>query len=599
MATEIKVPTLGESVTEATVAKWLKKAGEAVEADEALVELETDKVTLEVNAPAAGTLSEISVEEGGNVEVGAVLGLVEEGQAAAAASGKDSGKKQESRPETEKAETPAKSGGEEKAASGKGKAGSTGSDKSGSAGSGKSVDVVVPTLGESVTEATVAKWLKKAGEAVEADEALVELETDKVTLEVNAPEAGSLSEVLAEEGETVEVGAVLGKVAAGAAGAAPAQESAAEDTADKADADSEETAPQPAASEDKQGAASEEEGQLDPTAVSRSGEGGKITADDLRQFVESASPSAASLSPAVAKLIEENDLDPARIEGTGPQGRITKEDVQNVLDGKTELKPRPQVSSGQAAAAAPAPSATAETPASEGGPREEREKMSKLRQTIARRLKEAQDTAAMLTTFNEVDMSEVMAVRSEFKEAFEKKHGVKLGFTSFFAKAVVGALKELPKVNARIDGDEIVYNRFYDIGMAVSTPNGLMVPVIRDCDKKSYAEIEQSLGDVAARARDGKLGMDEMQGGSFTITNGGVFGSLLSTPILNMPQSGILGLHKIQERPMAVNGQVEIRPMMYVAMSYDHRIIDGREAVTFLVRVKEQMENPQRMLLDL
>ncbi|WP_022728554.1 2-oxoglutarate dehydrogenase complex dihydrolipoyllysine-residue succinyltransferase [Fodinicurvata sediminis] len=593
MATEIKVPTLGESVSEATVARWLKKAGETVEADEALVELETDKVTLEVNAPAAGTISEITAEEGANVEVGAVLGLIGEGQAAAS-SGKSSDAKSEDKKDSQPAKQEAKA--EDKAASTSSESASSGKGKTGGAGSGQSVDVVVPTLGESVAEATVARWLKKPGEAVEADEALVELETDKVTLEVNAPEAGSLSEILAEEGVNVEVGAVLGKIAAGAAGSEPAQSGAEEEKSEGTESDSEERTAQ--ADKGKAAAGADTDQHLDPSSAPRSGEGGKITADDLRQFVESASPSAASLSPAVAKLVEENDLDPARIQGTGPQGRITKEDVQNVIDGKTQLKPRPKVAAGQAATAA-AGQATSQSPSAESGPREERVRMTKLRQTIARRLKEAQNTAAMLTTFNEVDMGEVMAVRSEFKEAFEKKHGVKLGFTSFFAKAVVGALKEQPTVNARIDGEELVYNKFYDIGMAVSTPNGLMVPVIRDCDSKSYADIEKALGDVAARARDGKLTMEEMQGGSFTITNGGVFGSLLSTPILNMPQSGILGLHKIQERPMAVNGKVEIRPMMYVAMSYDHRIIDGREAVTFLVRLKEQMENPQRMLLDL
>ncbi|MGM0561916.1 MAG: 2-oxoglutarate dehydrogenase complex dihydrolipoyllysine-residue succinyltransferase [Pseudomonadota bacterium] len=594
MATEIKVPTLGESVTEATVARWLKKAGESVSADEPLVELETDKVTLEVNAPADGTISEIKAEEGANVEVGAVLGLIGEGQAAAPSNKASSEKASEDKKDSQPAKQEAKA--EEKAASAPSDSASSGKGKSGSAASGKSVDVVVPTLGESVSEATVARWLKKPGEAVEADEALVELETDKVTLEVNAPEAGSLSEILAKEGENVEVGAVLGKVAAGASGSdsAPAEDK--EEQSGKAEPDGGKKAADTGKSQPE--AKADDDRHLDPSAAPRSGEGGKITADDLRQFVESASPSAASLSPAVAKLIQENDLDPARIQGTGPQGRITKEDVQNVIDGKTQLKPRPKVSVGQAAPAAAA-QPSSQSPSAESGPREERVRMTKLRQTIARRLKEAQNTAAMLTTFNEVDMGAVMAVRSEFKEAFEKKHGVKLGFTSFFAKAVVGALKEQPTVNARIEGEEIVYNKFYDIGMAVSTPNGLMVPVIRDCDSKSYADIEKDLGDVAARARDGKLTMEEMQGGSFTITNGGVFGSLLSTPILNMPQSGILGLHKIQERPMAVNGKVEIRPMMYVAMSYDHRIIDGREAVTFLVRLKEQMENPQRMLLDL
>jgi 2-oxoglutarate dehydrogenase E2 component (dihydrolipoamide succinyltransferase) len=299
------------------------------------------------------------------------------------------------------------------------------------------------------------------------------------------------------------------------------------------------------------------------------------------------------LGPAVRKLVEENDLDPAVIPASGKDGRLTKEDVLNFLEGKS----KPLAAPAKAPAQAKAPSAPA-APA-QAGAREERVRMTKLRQTIARRLKEAQNTAAMLTTFNECDMGAVMELRSQYKDAFEKKHGVKLGFSSFFTKAVVGALQELPAVNARIDGEEIVYHHFYNIGMAVSTPNGLMVPVMRDCDKKSFAEIEKSLGELAAKGRDGKLSMDEMTGGTFTITNGGVFGSMMSTPILNMPQSAILGLHKIQERPMAVSGKVEIRPMMYLALSYDHRIIDGREAVTFLVRVKEAIEDPQRLLIGM
>ena len=326
---------------------------------------------------------------------------------------------------------------------------------------------------------------------------------------------------------------------------------------------------------------------------------GKITKDGLMAFLEEAA--LGHLGPAARKEIKERGLDPTVIPATGKDGRLTKEDIVNFVEGKTKAIAPPTASA--AAASAPVSSAAA-APAEAPAPgaaalREERVKMSRLRQTIARRLKEAQSTAAMLTTFNEVDMGAVMALRSQYKESFEKKHAVRLGFSSFFAKAVVAALTEIPSVNARIDGDELVYNKFFDIGMAVSTPNGLMVPVIRDCDRKSFAEIEAALGELAGKGRDGKLSMEEMTGGSFTITNGGVFGSLLSTPILNMPQSGILGLHKIEQRPMAVDGQVVIRPMMYVALSYDHRIIDGREAVTFLVRVKEAIEDPQRLLLDL
>ncbi len=579
MATDIVVPTLGESVTEATVAQWLKQPGEAVALDEPVVELETDKVTLEVNASTAGVLSEVIAGEGDNVEVGALLGRIGEGEGTAPAPKAD----------TPKAEAPKAEAAKEEAKPAAAPA------PSGGGGNGQATDVVVPTLGESVSEATVAKWLKQPGEAAAADEPLVELETDKVTLEVNAPAAGTLQSIAAEEGATAEVGALLGVFPAGGA-AAPAKAEAPAKAPEKS------PAPAPAPTETKTEApqaapAGEDSKKLDPGAAPRTG--GKITKSDLMAFLEGAA--VGDLGPAVRKLVEENDLDPAVIPATGKDGRLTKEDVVNFLDGKT--KPLAAPASAPAAPAAKAPSAPASAPGASpeasGGKREERVRMPKLRQTIARRLKEAQNTAAMLTTFNECDMSAVMALRSQYKDAFEKKHGVKLGFSSFFTKAVVGALQELPAVNARIDGDEIVYNHYYDIGMAVSTPNGLMVPVMRDCDQKSFAEIEKALGELAAKGRDGKISMDEMTGGTFTITNGGVFGSMMSTPILNMPQSAILGLHKIQPRPVAVDGKVEIRPMMYLALSYDHRIIDGREAVTFLVRVKEAIEDPQRLLIGM
>ena len=561
MATEIKVPALGESVTEATVAQWLKQPGDSVEVDEPLVELETDKVTLEVNATSAGILSEIVVAEGENVEVGALLGTIGEGNG--------------------KAATPAPAATPEPAPS---PAPAAAAPQPAVQSFGETMDIVVPALGESVTEATVAQWLKQPGEAVAEDEALVELETDKVTLEVNAPVTGTLSEIKAEAGATVEVGALLASFTAGAAGSAPAAQ-----LSEAASAPAAEEAPAPAAAPEPTAGAG-----LDPAQVGRTD--GKVTVDDLNRFIAASTPpSALTLSPAVAKLVAEHNLDASRIVGSGPQGRITKEDVQAVIAGTTPLRERPTV-------AAPAPEARAPAPApapQPAGAREERVRMTKLRQTIAKRLKEAQNTAAILTTFNEADMSAVMALRQRYKESFEKKHGIKLGFSSFFVKACVKALKEIPAVNGRIEGDEIVYNHFYDIGMAVSTPNGLMVPVIRDCDGKSFAEIEGALGELAGRGRDGKLSMDEMQGGTFTITNGGVFGSLLSTPILNRPQSAILGLHKIAERAMVVDGKVEARPMMYLALSYDHRIVDGREAVTFLVRVKEAIEDPERLLLDL
>ena len=570
MAIEIKVPALGESVSEATVAQWLKQPGEAVQVDEPVVELETDKVTLEVNATAAGVLSEIVVAEGENVEVGALLGTIGEGNgqaaapqaAAAPAAAPRKAAAEPAPPPAEAAPAPAPA----------------------PAPSGAAAEIVVPALGESVTEATVAQWLKQPGEAVGADEALVELETDKVTLEVNAPSAGALAEIKAEAGATVEVGALLATFSAG--GAAPAPQPSA------APAAAEAPAPAPEAT-----AAAPAGEQLDPAEVGRTG--GKVTVEDLNRFIATSTPpSALTLSPAVAKLVAEHNLDASRIVGSGPHGRITKDDVQAVIAGTAQLRPQPSPAPSAAAAPTPAPEARPAAPVPAGA-REERVRMTKLRQTIAKRLKEAQNTAAILTTFNEADMSAVMELRQRFKDGFEKKHGIKLGFSSFFVKACVKALKELPAVNGRIDGDELVYNNYYDIGMAVSTPNGLMVPVIRDCDSKSFAEIEGSLAELAGRGRDGKLSMDEMQGGTFTITNGGVFGSLLSTPILNRPQSAILGLHKISQRAMVVDGKVEARPMMYLALSYDHRIIDGREAVTFLVKVKEAIEDPERLLLDM
>ena len=584
MATDIVVPALGESVTEATVAQWLKQPGDAVAVDEPVVELETDKVTLEVNASVAGVLSEVVAEAGANVGVGALLGRIGAGaapmQKEAAPAREAVAPKEEAKPKDQAAATLEAPKAESKAAAGS---------------NGGTLDITVPALGESVTEATVAKWLKQPGDAVGADEPLVELETDKVTLEVNAPTAGTLKSIAAEEGATVAVGALLGVFAAGAGAAAAAAPGGKIEVPAKVEAAAaapvETAAAEPAAAPTAPAAGGGRK--LDPAAAPRTG--GKITKFDLMAFLESSA--VGDLGPAVRKLVEENRLDPAVIPASGKDGRLTKEDVLNFLEGKA--KPLAAPASAKAGAPAPAAAKPPAAPAAVSGKREERVRMTKLRQTIARRLKEAQNTAAMLTTFNECDMSAVMALRAQYKDAFEKKHGVKLGFSSFFTKAVVGALQEMPAVNGRIDGDEIVYHHYYDIGMAVSTPNGLMVPVMRDCDKKSFAEIEKALGELAAKGRDGKISLDEMTGGTFTITNGGVFGSMLSTPILNMPQSAILGLHKIQERPVAAKGQVEIRPMMYLALSYDHRIIDGREAVTFLVRVKEAIEDPQRLLIGM
>lgn len=398
--------------------------------------------------------------------------------------------------------------------------------------------IVVPTLGESVSEATVANWLKKEGDVVKADEPVVELETDKVTLEVNAPRDGVISRIVAQAGANVEVGALLAEI--GEAGAA--NDSGARKEAPKAAA--------PAAA---------------PSAPVKAAE-------------------APQAGPAARKVAADNNIDIAQVQGTGKDGRATKADVAAHIGNK------------------PAHEAVGTMPVAprETGPREERVRMTRLRMKIAERLKLAQNTAAMLTTFNEVDMGAVMALRNSYKDAFEKKHGVKMGFMSFFVKACVNALKEFPAVNAEIAGDEIIYKNYYDLGVAVSTPQGLIVPVVRDCDEKSMAQIEKDIADVGKRARDGKLGLDELQGGTFTITNGGVFGSLMSTPILNTPQSGILGMHKIQQRAMVMpDGSIAARPMMYIALSYDHRIIDGREAVSFLVRVKDAIEDPQRLLLDM
>ncbi len=504
MSIEVRVPTLGESVTEATVATWFKKPGDAVAVDEMLCELETDKVTVEVPAPSAGVMGEIVAAEGETVGVDALLATIAAGDGAAPAP----------------AAAPAAAA-------------------AAPAASGGSVDVMVPTLGESVTEATVSTWFKQVGDAVAQDEMLCELETDKVSVEVPAPAAGVLAEIVAPEGATVDASAKLAVISGAAAGAAPAPAAAA-------------AAPAAAAT-------------------------GKDVAN----------------APSAEKAMAEAGLSADQVTGTGRDGRIMKEDVAKAV---------------AAAASAPAPAAAAPAPAAQAprapvaaddAAREERVRMTRLRQTIAKRLKDAQNTAAILTTYNEVDMTEVMALRNEYKELFQKKHGVKLGFMSFFTKACCHALKEVPEVNAEIDGTDIVYKNFVHMGVAAGTPQGLVVPVIRDADSMSFAAIEKAIAEKGQRARDGKLSMAEMQGGTFTISNGGVYGSLMSSPILNPPQSGILGMHKIQDRPMVINGEIKIRPMMYLALSYDHRIVDGKGAVTFLVRVKEALEDPRRLLMDL
>ena len=501
MSVEVRVPALGESVAEATVAHWYKKPGDRVRADEMICELETDKVTVEVPSPVDGRLETILVPEGTTVGVATLLARIGA---------------EDRPPETPKG---AGAGAEET----------------------KMTDVMVPALGESVSEATVSTWFKKVGDAVQQDEMLCELETDKVSVEVPAPTSGVLAEIIAPEGTTVAANARLAVISAGAVATAPAAKPAPEAKA----------APAPAPAKD----------------------------------VEDA--------PAAKKAMAEAGLSRDQVQATGRDGRVMKEDVAAAV-AATKATPAPA----PAAAAAPAPIPRAPVPADDAA-REERVKMTRLRQTIARRLKDAQNTAAMLTTYNEVDMSGIMELRNAYKDAFEKKHGVKMGFMSFFVKACCHALKEVPEVNAEIDGTDVVYKNYVHMGVAVGTPSGLVVPVVRDADQMGFAAIEKKIAELGIRARDGKLSMAEMQGGSFTISNGGVYGSLMSSPILNPPQSGILGMHKIQDRPVVVNGQIVIRPMMYLALSYDHRIVDGKGAVTFLVRVKEALEDPRRLLMDL
>lgn len=496
MTTEIKVPVLPESVADATVATWHVKVGDAVSRDQNLVDIETDKVVLEVVAPEDGVIVSISEDEGATVlgeQVIAQLGAA--GEAAA----------------------PAQQSNEQAAP------------VAAAATEGKDVEIKVPVLPESVADATIATWHVQPGEAVSRDQNLVDIETDKVVLEVVAPEDGVMGEQIHAEGETVLGEQVIGNIVVGASAPAAAPAEAA-----------------PASDE-----------------------------------------SSDVLTPSVRRLIAEKGLDASQIKGTGKGGRITKEDVDAFLKAPA-AKP----------AAAPA-AASAQAPAAPLGDRsQKRVPMTRLRKTIANRLLEAKNSTAMLTTFNEVNMKPIMDLRKQYKDVFEERHGIRLGFMSFYVKAVTEALKRFPEVNASIDGDDIVYHNYFDISIAVSTPRGLVTPVLRDCDKLSVAEIEKGIRELALKGRDGKLTVDDMTGGNFTITNGGVFGSLLSTPIINLPQSSILGMHKIQERPMAVNGNVEILPMMYLALSYDHRQIDGKESVGFLVTIKELLEDPTRLLLD-
>jgi len=498
MTIEIKVPVLPESVADATIATWHVKAGDAVKRDQNLVDIETDKVVLEVVAPADGTIGEILNEEGATVLGEQIIAKLEEGKAGASAS----------------SATPSASGDKAPAAQ----------------SSGKSSEIKVPVLPESVADATIATWHVAVGEPVSRDQNLVDIETDKVVLEVVAPADGSLSEIIAEEGATVTAEAVIAKFVEGAVSGASV----------------------PAADDSDDG----EEG-------------------------------SDALSPSVRRLLGEKGVDASKVKGTGKNGRITKEDVEKYLKGGN---------SSTTSAPATDDAVAAELPT--GTRTEKRVPMTRLRKTIANRLLEAKNSTAMLTTFNEVNMKPIMDLRKQYQDSFEKRHGIRLGFMSFYVKAVTEALKRFPEVNASIDGDDIVYHNYFDISIAVSTPRGLVTPVLKDTDTLGMAGVEKGIKELALKGRDGKLALADLQGGNFTITNGGVFGSLMSTPIINPPQSAILGMHKIQDRPMAVNGKVEILPMMYLALSYDHRIIDGKESVGFLVTVKEMLVDPTRLLLD-
>ena len=499
MTIEIKVPVLPESVADASIATWHVKVGEQVTRDQNLVDIETDKVVLEVVAPADGVLSEILDAEGVTVLGEQIIAKFEEGTGAAQS--------------TTQSASPAEQKSSQK---------------------GESVEIKVPVLPESVADATIATWHVQPGETISRDQNLVDIETDKVVLEVVAPADGTLSEILAQEGETVLGEQVIANFTAGAVVAA---------------------APQAASPQ----AAIPEEAVTDENDA---------------------------LSPSVRRLLAEKGLDVSKIKGTGKGGRVTKEDVEKSLSAPST----------PTAAKAPAPEKS--VPSLAGERTEKRVPMTRLRKTIATRLLEAKNSTAMLTTFNEVNMKPIMDLRKQYQESFEKRHGIRLGFMSFYVKAVTEALKRFPEVNASLDGDDICYHNYFDISIAVSTPRGLVTPILRDCDTLGMAGIESGIKGLALKGRDGKLTMGDMQGGNFTITNGGVFGSLLSTPIINLPQSAILGMHKIQDRPMAVNGKVEILPMMYLALSYDHRIIDGKESVSFLVTIKEMLEDTTRLLLD-
>lgn len=538
-ALEIKVPPVGESISEVTIGTWFKNEGDSVKMDEVICGLDSDKATFELTAEIDGVLH-IKAQEGDTLAIGDLIATIDPLGAANGATQSEA-KKPESAPQ----ETPAKAE-EPKSA--------PAAQPAGAASSTKVIEMKVPTVGESITEVTIASWNKKDGDRVELDEIVCELESDKATFELPAEAAGVLR-IVAAEGQTLEIGAIICRIEVGGAGS------------------------------------------MDSAAASQAGKG--QSAAEVPTLHQSDSDditaNAAHTSPVAAKILAEKGIDPKNVNGTGAGGRITKEDALNANKATpkpAETKATPAGVSGNVAASTPsAPKATAD--------RQRREKMSSLRKTIARRLVTVKNETAMLTTFNEVDMKPIMDLRAQYKDKFKEKYEVGLGFMSFFTKAVCTALQDFPVINAYIDGDEIVYNDFCDVSIAVSSPRGLVVPVIRNAEKLSFAGVEKEIVRLAVRARDGKLGIDEMTGGTFTITNGGIFGSMLSTPIINAPQSAILGMHNIVERAVVVKGEIVIRPIMYVALSYDHRIIDGKDSVSFLVRVKQLLEDPARLLLEL
>lgn len=534
----MKIPPVGESITEVTVGTWYKKEGDQVKMDEVLCGLDSDKATFELTAEADGILH-ILAQEGDVLPIGASICTIDNGGSAPSVA---------PTPEPSKAEAPAPAAAEQAPAPQPEAAPAA----SPAAEGGKVIEMKVPAVGESVTEVTIASWSKKDGDQVALDEVLCELESDKATFELPAEAAGTLR-IVAQAGETLPIGALIAKIETGSTSAQPA------------------SAPQPAPAQPAAPAPSAE--------ASGNGQNGYA---------------AHYPSPAAAKILDEKGVTAQQVQGTGVGGRITKEDALKASPAPAQPAAAPQA---KPAETKPAPAAPAPVAAGERGQR--REKMTSLRRTIARRLVAVKNETAMLTTFNEVDMKPVMDLRAKYKDKFKEKHGVGLGFMSFFTKAVCVALKDFPAVNAQIDGDNIVYNDFCDVSIAVSTERGLVVPVIRNADQMSFAQIEKEIIRLAGLARDNKLTIDQMTGGTFTITNGGIFGSMLSTPIINAPQSAILGMHNIVERPVVVNGEIVVRPIMYVALSYDHRIIDGKESVSFLVRVKQILEDPARLLLEM